>query len=149
MKKVISVTLEVDTAFTQLSLGTLTFGTWSPYCGEDEQLYGRATWRFSSHIPDNRQQSASAARHVSALQMILPSAFQSSHLMSSKTETKCLYHTLTPPHPNCKSVSKINPIIKPQEWFVLQQLEYLSSVLILFHLLSTIEVTFIRKTITI
>ena len=56
---------------------------------------------------------------VSALQMILPSAFQSSHLMSSKTETKCLYHTLTPPHPNCKSVSKINPIIKPQEWCVL------------------------------
>lgn len=61
-KKVTSVTLEVkkvDTASTQLSLGTLTFGTWPPCRGEDEQPYGRATWRFSGHsptsVPDNSQ----------------------------------------------------------------------------------------------
>ena len=151
MKKVISVTLEVKLKkLTQLSPNSL-LGH-SPL-EPGHHIAGKMSSCMEGHMevfqPHPRQQSASAARHVSALQMILPSAFQSSHLMSSKTETKCPYHTLTLPHPNCKSVSKINPIIKPQEWFVLQQLEYLSSVLILFHLLSTIEVTLIRKTITI
>lgn len=150
MKKVISVTLEVKLKkLTQLPPSSL--------LGHSRLEPGHhIAGKMSSHMegphggfPAISQTTASATRHLSALQMILPSAFQSPHLMSSRKETKCPYHTLTLPHPNCKFVSKINTIIKPQEWFVLQQLEYLPSVLILFHLLSRAEVTFIRKTITI
>lgn len=155
MKKVTSVTLEVKLRkLTQLPPNSL-LGH-SPL-EPGHHIAGKMSSRMEGphggfqpqpHVGP-RQQSVSATGHVSALQMILPSAFQSTHLMSSRKETKCPYHTLTPPLPNCKSVSKINTIMKPQEWFVLQQLEYLSSVLILFHLLSTVEVTFIRKAITI